>query len=161
MVLKKVGIIQGLQHSPDLIILDEPTSGLDPLMQQAFFEIIRRENNRGASVLFSSHILTEVQRLSDRIGIIKNGRIIDIGTIDDLKLNNYKELTVTANKETLNKISAFDNTKEVHRGKLSAKYVFTGNINDLLTSLSNLDINDVNINQPSIEDLFMKYFKES
>ncbi len=158
---KKVGIVQGLQHSPDLIILDEPTSGLDPLMQQTFFEIIERENKRGATVLFSSHILTEVKRLSDRIAIIKEGRIVDIGTLESLKLNDYKEVHVVAKKETLDKIAQFDFTKEVYRRKTSSKLIYTGNINRLITLLSNLEVNDVTINQPSIEDLFMKYFKEN
>ncbi len=157
---KKVGIVQGLQHSPDLIILDEPTSGLDPLMQQTFFEIIERENKRGATVLFSSHILTEVKRLSDRIAIIKEGRIVDIGTLESLKLNDYKELHVVADQVVLDKISAFEFTEEVLRRNGSARFVYTGNINRLITLLSGLEVDDVTINQPSIEDLFMKYFKE-
>ncbi len=157
---KKVGIVQGLQHSPDLIILDEPTSGLDPLMQQTFFEIIEKENKRGATVLFSSHILTEVKRLSDRIGIIKDGRIVDIGTLESLKLNDYKEIHVVADKMVLDKISKFEYMEEVFRKKGSSKLVYTGNINRLLKFLSDMEVQDVTINQPSIEDLFMKYFKE-
>ena len=83
---KKVGIVQGLLHSPRLIILDEPTSGLDPLMQRTFFDLIQRENERGATVLFSSHILGEVQRICDRVAIIKEGRIVDLRSIDDLRV---------------------------------------------------------------------------
>ena len=73
---KKVGIVQGLLHEPKLIILDEPTSGLDPLMQQKFFELLQEENKKGATILFSSHILGEVQRLCNRVAIIKEGKII-------------------------------------------------------------------------------------
>ena len=75
---KKVGIVQGLLHSPKLIILDEPTSGLDPLMQQKFFQLIKEENSMGATVLFSSHILSEVQQLCDRVAIIKDGEIYHV-----------------------------------------------------------------------------------
>ena len=75
---KKVGIIQGLLHEPKLIILDEPTGGLDPLMQQRFFDLLRDENKKGATILFSSHILSEVQKLCDRVAIIKDGKIIKI-----------------------------------------------------------------------------------
>ena len=82
---KKVGIVQGLLHAPRLIILDEPTSGLDPLMQRTFFDLIQRENARGATVLFSSHILGEVQRICDRVAIIKEGRIVDLQSIDSLR----------------------------------------------------------------------------
>ncbi|NMB01337.1 MAG: ATP-binding cassette domain-containing protein, partial [Firmicutes bacterium] len=67
---KKVGIVAGLLHSPKLLILDEPTSGLDPLMQQTFFDILREENQKGATILFSSHILSEVQKMCDRIAIL-------------------------------------------------------------------------------------------
>ncbi len=73
---KKVGIIQGLLHDPDLIILDEPTGGLDPLMQQTFFQLLRDENAKGVTILFSSHILSEVQKLCDRVGIIKDGKLV-------------------------------------------------------------------------------------
>src|SRR5659263_164069 len=75
---KKVGIVQGLLHSPKLIILDEPTLGLDPLMQQIFFDLIREENKRGATILMSSHILNEVQRICSRVAIIKEGKIIKL-----------------------------------------------------------------------------------
>ena len=78
---KKVGIVQGLIHQPKLIILDEPSIGLDPLMQQTFFELLREENKKGATILFSSHILSEVQKLCNRVAIIKDGSIINIDTI--------------------------------------------------------------------------------
>lgn len=68
---KKVGIVQGLLHEPKLIILDEPTSGLDPLMQQKFFNLLQEENKKGATILFSSHILSEIQRMCNRVAIIK------------------------------------------------------------------------------------------
>ena len=73
---KKVGIVQGLLHSPKLLFLDEPTAGLDPLMQRRFFDLIRQENARGVTVFFSSHILGEVQRLCTRVGIIREGYAI-------------------------------------------------------------------------------------
>ena len=73
---KKVGIVQGLLHEPKLIILDEPTSGLDPLMQQNFFDLIKEENKKGSTIFFSSHILSEVQALCNRVAIVKNGGIV-------------------------------------------------------------------------------------
>ena len=82
---KKVGIVQGLLHEPKLIILDEPTSGLDPLMQQKFFDLLEEENKKGATILFSSHILSEVQRLCNRVAIIKEGKIIKVEKISTFK----------------------------------------------------------------------------
>jgi ABC-2 type transport system ATP-binding protein len=101
---KKVGIVQGLLHSPKLIILDEPTSGLDPLMQRAFFDLIKRENEGGATVLFSSHILSEVQRICDRVAIIREGRIISVQRIAELRRNACKKVSFTARRP----LSGFD-----------------------------------------------------
>ena len=97
---KKVGIVQGLLHSPKLIILDEPTSGLDPLMQQRFFELLEEENKKGATILFSSHILTEVQRLCNRVAIIKEGKIVTVEKISTLKENTYKKFKVETKART-------------------------------------------------------------
>src|SRR5512143_4124234 len=93
---KKVGIVQGLLHSPKLLFLDEPTAGLDPLMQRKFFDLIRQENARGVTVFFSSHILGEVQRLCTRVGIIREGKIAEISDIRTLQQNNYKKVRISA-----------------------------------------------------------------
>ena len=102
---KKVGIVQGLLHQPKVILLDEPTAGLDPLMQQNFFNLIREENKeRGATVFFSSHILGEVQRMCERVAIIKEGRIIRIEDIKTLQKDNYKKDEVLTERIELLKI---------------------------------------------------------
>ena len=93
---KKVGIVQGLLHQPKVIILDEPTSGLDPLMQQKFFNLIKEENKRGATVFFSWHILGEVQKMCNRVAIIKDGSIVNIQDIKTLQKDNYKKIEVSA-----------------------------------------------------------------
>mgnify|MGYP002137764168 CR=1 FL=1 len=79
---------------PEVIILDEPTGGLDPLMQQKFFDLIRAENQKGATVLFSSHILSEVQKLCGRVAIIKDGSIVRVENIRDMQKHNYKKFTL-------------------------------------------------------------------
>jgi len=89
---KKVGIVQGLLHDPQLIILDEPTGGLDPLMQKNFFELLREENRAGKTVFFSSHILSEVQKICDRVAIIREGELINIESMENLIQNNYKRV---------------------------------------------------------------------
>ena len=91
---KKVGIVQGLLHEPKLIILDEPTSGLDPLMQKKFFDLLKEENKKGATILFSSHILSEVQKLCDRVAIIKEGKLVQVEKISTLKEKNYKKIRI-------------------------------------------------------------------
>lgn len=93
---KKVGIVSAIMTSPKLIIMDEPTSGLDPLIQQAFYDILKEENSRGATVFFSSHVLSEVQKLCDRVAILKEGQLIGIQSIKELRESGYNTVFVLA-----------------------------------------------------------------
>lgn len=153
---KKVGIVQGLLHSPKLIILDEPTSGLDPLMQRTFFELIREENKRGATVLFSSHILSEVQRICERVAIIKDGKIINTQKISELQENAYKKVTFT----TKASISSFTlaGANDIQINGNTASFVYKGDCNALLTAVNNNALSNVDISEPSLEEIFMHYY---
>ena len=155
---KKVGIVQGLLHSPKLLFLDEPTAGLDPLMQRKFFDLVRQENARGVTVFFSSHILGEVQRLCNRVGIIREGKIAEISDIRTLQQNNYKKVRVEAqgldpasfNLPGVTNLQAEDST--IH-------FFFKGDINDVLHKLAPLQVNDVTIEEPTLEEIFMHYYE--
>jgi ABC-2 type transport system ATP-binding protein len=155
---KKVGIVQGLLHSPKLLFLDEPTAGLDPLMQRKFFDMIREENARGVTVFFSSHILGEVQRLCTRVGIIREGRIVEISNIRTLQQNNYKKVGVTA--DGLNPAS-FDlpgvTNLQVENG--TVHFLFKGDINAVLQKISGIQVADVTIEEPMLEEIFMHYYE--
>lgn len=155
---KKVGIVQALLHEPKLLILDEPTSGLDPLIQQKFFELLKEENKKGTTILFSSHVLSEVQKICDRVAIIKEGRIIKIEAMSDIKNNNYKRFKVEFN-ETPN--LDFDGISNVVNNDNTYSFMFKGNINDVLQHLSNYKINNLWIDEPDLEEIFMHYYKES
>ena len=91
---KKVSIVQSLLHNPKLLILDEPTTGLDPLMQSVFFDLLRSENKKGMTIFFSSHILSEVQMLCKRVAIIKEGKIIQMEDIDNLRKKQLKKVSI-------------------------------------------------------------------
>lgn len=157
---KKVGIIQGLLHSPKLIILDEPTSGLDPLMQKRFFDIIKEENKRGATVLFSSHILSEVQKICDRVAIIKEGRIIKIQKIHELLQNTYKKVSfMLKNQEDINKIDfGYAAKVEITEGLVS--FIYNGDCNFLINEIAKYNLVNVEIIEPSLEEVFMHYYAE-
>ena len=86
---KKVGIVSALMTSPKLVIMDEPTSGLDPLIQQEFYEILKEENGNGTTIFLSSHVLSEVQKLCDRVAILKEGKLVDIQSIKKLREKGY------------------------------------------------------------------------
>lgn len=153
---KKVGIIQGLLHSPRLIILDEPTSGLDPLMQKTFFELIQEENRRGATVLFSSHILSEVQRICDRVAIIKEGRIISTQKISELQNNSYKKVSFLSKGSVAG--FALEGAADVEISENGASFVYRGDLNSLLTALNGYPLSNIEISEPSLEEIFMHYY---
>jgi len=157
---KKVGIVQGLLHEPKLIMLDEPTSGLDPLMQQKFFDLLKEENKKGATILFSSHVLSEVQKMCERVAIIKEGKIIKIEKISDLKENNYKNFEV----ETISKIDPdYFNMSGVTNLRVtnnSTSFLFKGNINLIMQKISAIEIANLWIEEPHLEDVFMHYYEK-
>jgi ABC-2 type transport system ATP-binding protein len=155
---KKVGIVQGLLHQPKVILLDEPTSGLDPLMQQKFFNLIREENARGATVFFSSHILGEVQKMCSRVAIIKEGRIIQIEDIKTLQHDNYKKIQVAAEGLTPSKFELEGVINlEKHNGVVS--FFYKGDINVIMRKISEQDVADVTIEEPTLEEIFMHYYE--
>jgi len=155
---KKVGIVQGLLHSPRLIVLDEPTSGLDPLMQRTFFDLIQQENKRGATVLFSSHILGEVQRICDRVAIIKEGRIVDLRSIDEMRKSSYKKVSFTA----VNPVADFSlaGAREITHDGATTSFLYNGEISALLGKLSGLPLINADISEPELEEIFLHYYED-
>jgi ABC-2 type transport system ATP-binding protein len=155
---KKVGIVQGLLHRPKLVLLDEPTAGLDPLMQRKFFDLIRQENQQGVTVFFSSHILGEVQRLCNRVAIIKEGKIVEVEDICKLQKNNYKKIQVTAaNLDS----SYFDlpGVTNLEHGDGVVRFMYNGDINLVMRKISEQTVSDVTIEEPSLEEIFMHYYE--
>ena len=156
---KKVGIVQGLLHEPKLIILDEPTSGLDPLMQQRFFDLLIEENKKGATILFSSHILSEVQRLCDRVAIIKEGKIVTVESISNLQENNYKKIkieTKNAINHDLFKIAGVNNFDDEDN---MVSFIFKGDINTVMKKIAEIEIHNIWIEEPDLEEIFMHYYE--
>ncbi len=155
---KKVGIVQGLLHQPKLIMLDEPTSGLDPLMQQKFFNLILEENKKGATVFFSSHILGEVQKLCNRVAIIREGHIVKIEDIKTLRNDNYKKIAIRTNNHN-QKVFKIDGVSNIEQIDGEISFFFKGDINTLLSLITKNKVNDVIIEEPTLEEIFMHYYK--
>lgn len=155
---KKVGIVQGLLHQPKLIILDEPTAGLDPLMQHKFFNLIREENKRGATVFFSSHILGEVQRLCNRVAIIKEGSIINIQDIKTLQKDNYKKIRITADGLDEKRFQV-EGVTELERSNGTLGFFYKGDINVIAKLIGNGRITDLTIEDLTLEEIFMHYYE--
>lgn len=157
---KKVGIIQGLAHEPKLIILDEPTGGLDPLMQQEFFGLLKEENKRGASVLFSSHILGEVQKLCDRVAIVKEGTIIKVENVRTLLENQTKRFTLeTAGAPDASRF-ALEGASNLTVAGNSVSFLYRGHINEITKILAEQDLVDLMVEEPDLEEIFMHYYQK-
>ena len=159
---KKVGIIQGLLHDPKLIILDEPTGGLDPLMQQKFFDLLREENQKGCTILFSSHILGEVQKLCKRVAIIKDGRIIKLENIADLTENSYKRIKIETVYPVMESFFQIPGVNQLTWEENAVSFIFKGNINPVLKKIADTEVSNIVIEDPTLEEIFMHFYdKES
>ena len=155
--LKKVGIVLSLMHDPELLILDEPTSGLDPIMQNIFHDILLKEKSKGTTILYSSHILSEVSNICDKIGFIKDGKIIKEDLIENVMKDNYTYLTIASND--IEKIKKDLNLEIISENKLEVKFINNMNINELIKKLSKYNIDKLLIENISLEDLFKNYYK--
>lgn len=157
---KKVGIVQGLLHEPRLIILDEPTSGLDPLIQQKFFDLLREENQKGVTILLSSHVLSEVQRLCSRVAIIKDGTIIKLEKMSDLTENNYKKFKIEMKAEVRGDYFELAGINNLAIEGRKVSFLFKGNINLILKKLAEVEIENLWIEEPNLEEVFIHYYEK-
>ena len=154
---KKVGIVLALMHEPELLILDEPTSGLDPMMQSIFHNILVEEKKKGTTILYSSHILSELSSISDTIGFIKDGVIIKEDTIENIRKNSYTYLTITSKDIKSIKKNLKLEIKEEKDNNI--KFKNNKDINEIISILSNYKIDNLLIENISLEDLFENYYK--
>lgn len=156
---KKVGIIQGLLHEPKLIILDEPTSGLDPLIQQRFFNILQEENKKGSTILFSSHILSEVQKMCSRVAIIKNGKIIKLQKMKELRDDTYKKFNITTREKFSAGYFNEDGITNLSLDENSVSFLFKGDLNQIVEKIHKLNLSDLIIEEPTLEEIFLHYYE--
>lgn len=153
---RKVAIVQALQHDPDILILDEPTAGLDPLMQNTFFNLLEEEKEKGKTIFFSSHILSEVQRICDRVGIIKEGRLIKVETVDEIMKTRAKKIRIRTEQDF---VKEDDDIVNLKRENDHVSFVYTGTIEKLLSMLQGHPISDLSVVDPTLEEIFMHYYE--
>ncbi len=151
---KKVAIVCALQHRPKLLVLDEPTGGLDPLMQKEFFDILRERNKEGATLLLSSHVLSEIQHNCTRAAIIRDGRIIACNNVDVLSQTSAKRVTVQGVVD-LGQLRGMRDRKEM---KGSVSFLYSGDMGSLLRTLSSGQIDDLTVTEPDLEEVFLHYY---
>ena len=155
--LKKVGIILALMHNPKLLILDEPSSGLDPIMQQTFYELLLQEKAKGTTIIYSTHILSEVSKICDRVGIIKDSHLVKIEDVDSL--NNNRLTFIKINSVDNEKIKEALNLETYELGKNTIRFKYDKDVNSLLSVLTNFNIDRILIEEPTIEEIFMHYYR--
>jgi ABC-2 type transport system ATP-binding protein len=159
-----VGIIQAFCHSPKLVILDEPTSGLDPLVQEEFYELLFQEKQKGTTIFLSSHILKEVEKVCDRVGIIKEGKL---ALVEDLKTYRSlagKKITLDLTKgnslSILNSLKNDFDIKEISSGERRLEFFYKGDIRKLLEYINTVPVTDILIEVPDLEDYFLTFYKK-
>ena len=155
--LKKVGIVLAMMHEPKLLILDEATSGLDPLMKDIFYELLLEEKEKGTTIFFSSHNLSEIKKICDRVGIIKDGHLVTVDTIEELSNNHFEIVTIVS--KNISKIKKVLNQEVIEENKNKIKFVYKDDINILIGLLNKYNIDKILIEDPSIEDIFMHYYR--
>lgn len=158
---QKLGIIVAFMHDPKVYILDEPTSGLDPLMQNVFMALIKKEKQRGKTILMSSHIFEEVQRVCDRVGIIRDGRIVTVEEIKNLNSVGSKKFVIElgTKKDALKIYKSDFKTEKLndYKVKISASYPF----NEFYKLLSECDVKSLEVEYVTLENMFMKYYNNN
>ena len=157
---KKVAVILSLIHKPRLLILDEPTTGLDPLIQNRFFDILKEENENGTTIFFSSHVLSEVEKLCHKVAIIKEGTIIDENDIDSLKGKLITRVTIRLKYGAEEMLPQTPGIISMEKNKNEFSFLYRGEISELLGNLSQMPIEKITIAEPDLEEVFMHYYQD-
>lgn len=157
---QKLGLVQALQHDPSLVILDEPTSGLDPLVQQTFFDLVRELRDRGKTIFMSSHTLSDVERLCDRVGIVRDGRLIAIERVEDLRGQRIRRMEVVFSDDSTLDMRGIQGVVDVSRSGRRWSLTVQGDVNPVLRELARRDVEDLIFEQAHLEEIFLDYYRE-
>src|SRR4051794_12613313 len=159
---QKIGIIQALQHDPELAILDEPTEGLDPLMQRAFYEILDDLRAAGRTIFFSSHVLSEVERVCDRVAIVRRGRLValeNVGRLLERRKRNVEIRAADGDLPTLDGIAGVSSIVRTADGRLTCQ--LEGDVAPFLAAIAGHRIVDLTIEPAHLEEAFLELYSEA
>lgn len=159
---QKVGIVQAFAHGPELLILDEPTGGLDPLMQQHVYHLIDAAREEGRTVFLSSHVLPEVERIAERVGIIRNGRLIEVATVDELKDRAVRVVEVRFGEDapTEQQLMAVTNVVSVERRRTTLQIRIEGSMDALVKALAGYEVVAMRSEEADLEEVFLGLYRE-
>jgi ABC-2 type transport system ATP-binding protein len=158
---QKVGVVQAFMGDEPLLIMDEPTSGLDPLMQREFLSLVSEARAAGRTVFLSSHNLQEVERACDRVGIIREGRLVDVSTVSDLKASHWRSVSLELSLPPPPGLLDLPNVRIVATSGRDVHLMVQGDVNPLLRRLAAVDVGDISIATLEIEDVFLGYYEDA
>lgn len=158
---QKVGLVQAFMHRPELLVLDEPTAGLDPLMRNEFHSLVREVTAEGRTVFVSSHVLAEVERDADRVGIIRRGRLVVVETIEALKGKSLRKIEVQfAQPVPREAFRGLQGIREVSFEDTTARFEVGGSIDALVKTLARYEVVSLRSHEPDLEEIFLTYYGE-
>ncbi|HEY6565895.1 MAG TPA: ABC transporter ATP-binding protein [Actinomycetota bacterium] len=157
---QKVGLVQAFMHEPDLLILDEPTQGLDPLVQQTFYAMVAEERARGAAIFLSSHVMPEVERVCDRIGIIRDGQLVTVTDIGDLKAKALRRIEIHFDRPvSASAFSSLAGVKEAIAHGDSVLLSVEGPVDAVIKEAAAHDVVSLETREPSLEEAFLAFYE--
>ena len=158
---QKLGLLQAFMHKPELLILDEPTNGLDPLMQHQFYDLLNETKKEGRTVFLSSHILPEVEKVCDRVGIIRQGRLVTVETIESLKSHSVRQLEIlftgTVPKD---KFINIPGVRDIVLQDNILTCTVVGSLDALVKAVAQFEVVNIISHEPTLEEIFMTYYNE-
>lgn len=157
---QKLGIIQAMMHDPEVLLLDEPTSGLDPLMQQEFYHVIQDFKSRGRTIFLSSHILPEVEKVCDRVGIIKDGHLVTVERIGDLATKKVRYVDITFEGQFDPGDFHLQGVSSVDRVDSHLQLTVKGEIDPLIKKLAQYKVKDLVVSHASLEEIFLTFYEK-
>jgi ABC-2 type transport system ATP-binding protein len=157
---QKIGLILATFHSPELLILDEPTSGLDPLMQEEFLSLVAEERERGCTVLLSSHELDEVERVCDRVGIVRDGRLIAVERINELLGKARRTATLEPGdlSDLVSDLRELPGVTELHAADGKVSFKVAGDLDPVVKAIARHHVLDMELTHPTLEEVFLTYY---
>ena len=159
---QKVGLTQAFMGRPELLILDEPTGGLDPLIQQEFYRMTREARAEGQTVFLSSHVMAEVERIADRVGIIREGRLVLDEEVASLKARAIRQIEINfAEPPPIEVFRDIPGVREVAVDGSELKCAVVGSVDALIKAASRFEVLNVSSREPDLEDIFLDYYRES
>lgn len=156
---QKVALVLTLAHDPEVLVLDEPTTGLDPLAQRTVLEMLDRAGREGKTVFFSSHVLSEAEQICDRVAILRQGSLVALDRVEAIRERKYKQVTVAFSGEPPS-LDGLEGIEVIWRHENRLTFRARGDVPALLTRLTAWPLADLTISEPSLEEVFLDYYRE-